>query len=34
LFLVFNEVDERFDGALPVGREIVLKYSHIFDLLD
>ena len=34
LFLVFNEVDERFDGASPTGRELILKYSHIFDLLN
>jgi len=34
LFLVFNEVDERFDGAPPTGREFILKYSHIFDLLN
>ena len=34
LFLVYNEVDERFDGAPPTGREFILKYSHIFDLLN
>jgi hypothetical protein len=34
LFLVYNEVDERYAGALPTGREVILKYSHIFDLLD
>jgi len=34
LFLVYNEVDERFVGANPTGREFILKYSHIFDLLD
>src|SRR5690606_26939316 len=34
LFLVYNEIDERFDGALPAGREIILKYSHIFDVFD
>ncbi len=34
LFLVYNEVDERLEGALPTGREFILKYSHIFDLLD
>lgn len=32
LFLVYNEVDERGVGALPKGREIILKYSHIFDV--
>jgi hypothetical protein len=34
LFLVYNEVDERFVGAPPTGREFILKYSHIFDLLN
>ncbi len=34
LFLVYNEVDERGIGGLPTGREIILKYSHIFDLLN
>ena len=34
LFLVYNEIDERFAGAPPTGREFILKYSHIFDLLD
>jgi hypothetical protein len=33
LYLVYNEVDERGVGALPTGREVILKYSHIFDLL-
>ena len=32
LFLVYNEVDERGVGAPPAGREIILKYSHIFDV--
>ena len=32
LFLVYNEVDERGVGAPPKGREIILKYSHIFDV--
>ena len=32
LYLVYNEVDERGVGALPTGREFILKYSHIFDL--
>ena len=32
LYLVYNEVDERGVGALPAGREFILKYSHIFDL--
>ncbi len=33
LFLVYNEVDERGIGALPNGREFILKYSRIFDVL-
>jgi len=32
LFLVYNEVDDRGLGALPRGREFILKYSHIFDV--
>jgi len=34
LYLVYNEVDERSIGALPTGREFIVKYSHIFDLLN
>jgi hypothetical protein len=34
LFLVYNEVDERGIGAPPTGREFIVKYSHIFDLLN
>jgi hypothetical protein len=34
LYLVYNEVDERDAGALPTGREFILKYSHIFDVFD
>ena len=33
LFLVYNEVDESGLGALPRGREFIIKYSHIFDVL-
>ena len=33
LYLVYNEVDERGIGALPRGREFVLKYSRIFETL-
>jgi hypothetical protein len=33
LFFVYNEVDESGFGALPRGREFVIKYSRIFDLL-
>ncbi len=31
-YLVYNEVDERGDGAPPRGRELIVKYSYIFDL--
>ena len=34
LYLVYNEVDERGVGALPTGREFIVKYSHIFDMLN
>ena len=34
LFLVYNEVDEQGVGGLPTGREFIVKYSHIFDLLE
>jgi len=34
LYLVYNEVDERSVGALPAGREFIVKYSHIFDILN
>ncbi len=34
LYLVYNEVDENGVGALPAGREIILKYSHIFDVFN
>ncbi|MBN1239023.1 MAG: carbohydrate binding family 9 domain-containing protein [Gammaproteobacteria bacterium] len=33
LYLVYNEVDERGLGAPPRGREFVIKYSRIFDVL-
>jgi hypothetical protein len=32
LFIVYNEVDERGVGALPKGRELIIKYSYIFDV--
>jgi hypothetical protein len=32
LYIVYNEVDERGVGDLPTGRQIILKYSHIFDV--
>jgi hypothetical protein len=33
LYFVYNEIDEEGVGALPKGREFVIKYSRIFDLL-
>ncbi len=33
LYLVYNEVDERGLGAMPNGREFIIKFSHIFDVL-
>ena len=32
LYLVYNEFDERGAGALPKGREVILKYSYMFDV--
>jgi len=32
LYLVYNEFDENGVGALPTGREIILKYSYQFDV--
>ena len=32
LYLVYNEFDERAAGTLPTGREIILKYSYMFDV--
>jgi len=32
LYLVYNEFDERGIDALPTGREIILKYSYMFDV--
>ena len=34
LYVVYNEVDERGVGALPRGREFIVKYSHIFDVFN
>jgi hypothetical protein len=33
LYIVYNEIDESGVGALPRGRELIIKYSYIFDLL-
>jgi hypothetical protein len=32
-YIVYNEVDESGVGALPKGRELIIKYSYIFDVL-
>jgi hypothetical protein len=32
LYIVYNEVDESGVGALPRGREFIIKYSYIFDV--
>ncbi len=34
LYVVYNEVDDRGPGSLPAGREIIVKYSHIFDVFN
>ena len=33
LFLVYNEVDDRSNAPTRSRREVVLKYSHLFDVL-
>ncbi len=33
LYIVYNQVDESGVGALPTGRELIIKYSYIFDVL-
>ncbi len=33
LYLVYNEVDDRGFGALPRGREFIVKFSHLFNVL-
>ena len=32
LYLVYNEFDERGNTGTPTGREIILKYSYMFDV--
>jgi hypothetical protein len=32
LFIVYNEFDERFPEAPPTGREVIVKYSYLFDV--
>jgi len=31
-YLVYNEIDERIDGSPPTGRELIIKYSYMFDV--
>jgi len=31
-YLVYNEIDERTDGSPPTGRELIIKYSYMFDV--
>jgi len=31
-YLVYNEIDERADGSPPTGRELIVKYSYMFDV--
>jgi len=31
-YLVYNEIDERAVGSPPTGRELILKYSYLFDI--
>ena len=33
LYLVYNEIDEDFPGALPQRREVIAKFSYLFDVL-
>ncbi len=32
LFVVYNEFNEQFDGALPPSREVIVKYNYLFDV--
>ena len=34
LYVVYNEIDERGLGAPPTGKEFIVKYSRIFDVLN
>jgi len=34
LFIVYNEFDEQFPGALPKGREFIIKYNYMFDVFN
>ena len=33
-YMVYNEIDEQGVGALPTGREFIIKYSYIFDVFN
>ena len=32
LFIVYNEFDERLPDAAPKGREVIIKYTYLFDV--
>jgi len=32
LFIVYNEFDEQIPGALPKGKEFIIKYNYMFDV--
>jgi hypothetical protein len=34
LFIVYNEFDEQIPGALPKGKEFIIKYSYMFDVFN
>jgi hypothetical protein len=34
LYFVYNEIDEGGIGAPPTGRQVILKYSYIFDVFN
>ena len=32
LYVVYNQLDERAADGIPTGRELIVKYSYIFDV--
>ena len=32
LYVVYNQLDERAADGVPTGRELIVKYSYIFDV--
>lgn len=34
LYVVYNEFDEQYPGAPPTGREFIIKYNYLFDVLN